>query len=89
MLTARTTLGLSRKDLAEHVGVSAKQILRYETGEQDPTLDVAARLAAELGISIDQLAGRVAAPRSERRPPLVLVDGKPYAPVESGDTGAD
>jgi transcriptional regulator with XRE-family HTH domain len=55
-------LGLSQTALAERVGVHVRQIRRYERGEQQPVLGVAVRLAATLGISVDELAG-VAGPR--------------------------
>ena len=34
-----------------------RQIRRYESGEQQPVLAVAARLAGTLGVSLDELAG--------------------------------
>lgn len=75
MTRARLAKGLSTKDLAEAVG---------ERGEQDPRLDVAARLAHALGITIEQLAGRVAAPEVvATRPPQVTVDGVPYRPADA------
>jgi transcriptional regulator with XRE-family HTH domain len=55
-------LGLSQTALADQVGVHVRQIRRYERGEQQPVLGVAVRLAATLGISLDELAG-VAGPR--------------------------
>lgn len=53
----RTAAGLSRRELAERVGVSSTQIRRYERGEQSPTLPVARRLADTLGCTLDELAG--------------------------------
>jgi transcriptional regulator with XRE-family HTH domain len=55
-------LGLSQTALAEQVGVHVRQIRRYARGEQQPVLGVAVRLAATLGVSLDELAG-VAGPR--------------------------
>jgi DNA-binding XRE family transcriptional regulator len=55
-------LGLSQAALAESVGVHVRQIRRYERDEQQPALNVAARIAATLGVSLDELAG-VAGPR--------------------------
>ena len=61
-------LGLSQTALAERVGVHVRQIRRYERGEQQPVLGVAVRLAATLGVSLDELAGRRrAAARARRR----------------------
>jgi transcriptional regulator with XRE-family HTH domain len=50
-------LGLSQAALAERSGVHVRQIRRYETGEQQPVLAVAVRLAATLEVSLDELAG--------------------------------
>lgn len=52
----REAAGVSRRELARQVGVSSRQILRYEDGEQAPTLPVAARIADALGCTIDDLA---------------------------------
>jgi transcriptional regulator with XRE-family HTH domain len=50
-------LGLSQAALAQGAGVHVRQIRRYESGEQQPVLAVAVRLAATLGVSVDELAG--------------------------------
>jgi transcriptional regulator with XRE-family HTH domain len=50
-------LGLTQRALAELVGVDVRQVRRYESGEQQPVLAVAVRLAAALGVSLDELAG--------------------------------
>ena len=50
-------LGLTQRALAELVGIDVRQIRRYESGEQQPVLGVAARLATTLGVSLDELAG--------------------------------
>ncbi len=54
----RAVLGLSQTDLAASAGVNVRQIARYEAGEQQPVLSVAAALADALDISLNQLAGR-------------------------------
>jgi DNA-binding XRE family transcriptional regulator len=64
-------LGLSQTALAESAGVHVRQIRRYERGEQQPALNVAVRIAATLGITVDELAG-VAGPR-------VVLDGTWWA----------
>lgn len=53
----RTDLGISQSDLASAVGVDKRQIRRYEAGEQQPVLGVAAAIANALGISLSELAG--------------------------------
>jgi len=50
-------LGLTQTELADRVGVHVRQIRRYERGEQQPVLSVAAKLASTLGVSLDELAG--------------------------------
>lgn len=55
---ARKARGLSRAAVAEAVGSSAPVIGRYERAEVTPSVDVAARLADALGVSLDYLTGR-------------------------------
>ena len=53
----RTELGLSQAQLAAAAGVDARQIRRYESGEQQPLLSVAVAIAKALDISVSELAG--------------------------------
>ena len=53
----RQGAGLSQAGLAAAAGIHLRQIHRYESGEQQPALDVAHRLAAALGVTLDELAG--------------------------------
>lgn len=46
---------LSLRDLAERSGVSAPMLSQVERGETSPTLTVAARIAAGLGLRLSQL----------------------------------
>lgn len=55
----RAELGLSQVELAERVGIDKRQIRRYENGETHPALPVAVEIAKALGITVDELAGRV------------------------------
>jgi len=55
----RAALGLSQAELAKAAGVSLRQLARYEAGDQQPVLSAAVALADALGISMDQLAGKV------------------------------
>jgi transcriptional regulator with XRE-family HTH domain len=50
-------LGLTQGQLADAVGVHVRQIRRYQSGEQQPALNVAKRLAAALDLTLDELAG--------------------------------
>ena len=53
----RQEAGLSQAGLAAAAGIHLRQIHRYESGEQQPALDVAHRLAGALGVTLDELAG--------------------------------
>lgn len=53
----RIELGMSQTDLAAAAGVDARQIRRYEAGEQQPVLGVAVAIADALKISVGELAG--------------------------------
>jgi transcriptional regulator with XRE-family HTH domain len=57
MRQLRQDAGLSQAGLAAAAGIHTRQINRYEAGEQQPALDVAQRLAAALGVTLDELAG--------------------------------
>lgn len=53
----RSQLRLSQDRLAELVGVTPRQIGRYESGGQSPSLAVSVRLADALQVSLAELAG--------------------------------
>src|SRR5262245_37816573 len=53
----RAELGLTQAELAAQAGVDKRQIRRYEAGEVQPTLSVAAAIARALNLSLDELAG--------------------------------
>lgn len=53
----RQEAGLSQAGLAAAVGIHTRQITRYESGDQQPALGVAQRLAQALGVTLDELAG--------------------------------
>jgi transcriptional regulator with XRE-family HTH domain len=52
----RKEAGWGQGELAERVGTDARQISRYENGRITPSLDVAARIAEALNVSLDHLA---------------------------------
>jgi transcriptional regulator with XRE-family HTH domain len=54
----RKELGLSQAELARTADVHLRQVRRYESGEQQPVLAVAARLATALGVTVNDLAGQ-------------------------------
>jgi len=55
----RAELGMSQAQLAALAGIDARQIRRYEAGEQQPLFSVAVAIADALNISIAQLAGKI------------------------------
>lgn len=48
---------MSQEDLAKKLDVHAPIIGRYERGEVKPSIEVAAKLAQALGVSLDYLTG--------------------------------
>ena len=54
----RTKYGETQGQLSAAIGVSVKQIVRFEKGEQKPGLDNLWKLADHFGVTIDYLVGR-------------------------------
>ena len=57
MIQARKDKGLTRSQLAEAIGTSAAIVGRYERDEMKPSIEVAAKVAEVLNVSLDYLAG--------------------------------
>jgi transcriptional regulator with XRE-family HTH domain len=53
----RDELGMSQAELARAANVDARQIRRYEAGEQQPLFTVAVAIAEALRLPISELAG--------------------------------
>lgn len=53
---ARHDRGLSQRELGNRVKISRESIRGYESGYLSPHLTIAAKLAAELSVSLDWLA---------------------------------
>lgn len=51
----REALHLTQQELADRSNVSRVSIARYEAGERIPDVDIAARIAAALGCTVDEL----------------------------------
>ncbi len=62
--TLRTAHGMTQEQLAEHLGVSAKSISRWECGATYPDLETVPVLAGLFGVSIENLLD---VPRTENR----------------------
>lgn len=54
----RTATKMSQTTLGDAIGITIKQIQRYEMGTSEPTLSKLIALADVFGVSIDYLAGR-------------------------------
>jgi transcriptional regulator with XRE-family HTH domain len=60
---ARERKGLTQAELAKRCGrLSTRQLQRIETGDSDVTGDTLIKIARELNVSLDYLAGRVDEP---------------------------
>jgi transcriptional regulator with XRE-family HTH domain len=55
LVSARRQRGLTQQVVADEVRVHVSQERRYEAGQSQPTLEVLARLATVLGVSLDWL----------------------------------
>jgi transcriptional regulator with XRE-family HTH domain len=58
----RETRGLSQNDLERVTGVSNVQISRYEQGKSEPSLEIVAKFAKTLDVTVDYLVGAVDMP---------------------------
>jgi len=65
---ARERLGLTQADVARRLGMHRQQYQAYESGKVEPTLQRAAEIAAVLGVTIDELAGRDSTQPTESAP---------------------
>lgn len=57
LLEARKNKGLSQEDVAKHLSTKGPAIGRYERDEMKPSIEVAAKMAALLDVSLDFLVG--------------------------------
>jgi transcriptional regulator with XRE-family HTH domain len=57
MRNRREAMGLTQSQLADAAGIGRRQIRRYEAGDAQPPLPVAANIAKALRITLDELAG--------------------------------
>ena len=57
--TLRESLGLSQLELSRRSGIAQESLSRIETDRRDPRLGTLQRLARGLGLSLDQLMGRL------------------------------
>ena len=53
----RKELGLSQRDFAEKIGVTASALSAYEKGAKNPSVNVAIDVASQFNVSLDWLCG--------------------------------
>jgi transcriptional regulator with XRE-family HTH domain len=67
---ARRRAKLSQAELAANAGLAANHVARLERGEKAyPRFDTVAKLAAQLGVSLDWIAAECGLVTGPRRPP--------------------
>lgn len=60
LLTAREQAGLPLEELAQRCELEPAEVAAIERGEELPAIDTAVRLAAALGVGIEQLMAGIA-----------------------------
>ncbi|MEX2106222.1 MAG: helix-turn-helix domain-containing protein [Solirubrobacterales bacterium] len=80
--TAREQRGLSLREVARRLGISASALSQIETGKSRPSVKTLYAIVSELGLSMDQLlagpadkSGSLIVQRAESRPSLSLDSG--------------
>jgi len=58
LLEARKNKGISQEELAKYLGTKGPAIGRYERDEMKPSIEVAAKMADYLDVSLDYLVGK-------------------------------
>jgi DNA-binding XRE family transcriptional regulator len=57
LIVARVNRGMDQKTLAERAGTTQPRISQIESGESEPKLSMAFRIARALGSTVDELFG--------------------------------
>jgi transcriptional regulator with XRE-family HTH domain len=65
----RRAAGLSQEALARKADVGTDAVRKWERGKRTPSLKMAIKLAATLGVSLDELAGVEPPPKKRGRKP--------------------
>ncbi|MBR4291198.1 MAG: helix-turn-helix transcriptional regulator [Oscillospiraceae bacterium] len=55
----REVHGMSKRELADHLGIQTCHLWRYETGENQCPVDVYLRISKILGVEIDKLSEKL------------------------------
>jgi transcriptional regulator with XRE-family HTH domain len=65
----REAKGLTQAELARRAGVRLRSLQEWEQGTRIPRFDRVVQLADGLGVSLDELAGRVQSEPETKKPP--------------------
>ncbi|MCC7268016.1 MAG: helix-turn-helix transcriptional regulator [Caulobacteraceae bacterium] len=80
----RRMLDIPQRALADAVGVTFQQISKYETGTNEPSVLVLARIAQALEVPMEQLLpaalGEAETPAAAAPPPAARRAGRPHPP---------
>jgi transcriptional regulator with XRE-family HTH domain len=74
MLEARKRAGLGLERCSRFSGVSIRDVIRYERGRTSPGIRNAARIAAVLGVRVDEIAEFLPAVREVEEAGFVLAE---------------
>lgn len=69
----REKMDISQDDMADRLGFGQSQMNKYENGKADPSAEVVARMARELGVTADWLLDLVDEPTSYYQEPDITV----------------
>ncbi len=74
MIEARKRAGLGLERCSRFSGVSIRDVIRYERGRTSPGIKNAARIAAVLGVRVDEIEEFLPAVREVEKAGFVLAD---------------
>ena len=74
MMEARKRAGLGLERCSRFSGVSVRDVIRYERGRTSPGIRNAARIAAVLGVRVDEIEEFLPAVREVEKAGFVLAD---------------
>lgn len=85
--SAREELGLSLREVARRLDISASALSQIETGKSRPSVKTLYAITSELGLSMDQLFGDPAAKAGRPAAPTTPEEAASAAPSNGGQAG--
>ena len=67
MIQVRKDKGLSREQLGKIIGTSGAIVGRYERGDMKPSIEIAAKIAIALEVSLDYLVGNASSSLKDKK----------------------